>query len=103
MQAPDARKRSVASRDGVDIVCSILEFLDASPGRLLDDLSQSTPANGFFKAFLFCVISPDQTVRRLAASVAERLFTAHGEAFRSMDKGSQLGTHGLRRDLWSRR
>ena len=85
------------------MICSILEFLDASPGRLLDDLSSSTPVNCFFKPFLFCVLSPDQPVRQLATSVAERLFTGHGEAFRSFTKDRQLGTYELRKELWSRR
>lgn len=103
MQTPDARKRSVASRDGTDMICSILEFLDASPGRLLDDLSSSTPSNSFFKTFLFCVLSPDQSIRRLATSVAERLFTRYGGAFQAFSKDRQLGTHELRKGLWSRR
>lgn len=103
MQTPDARKRSIASRDGTDMICSILEFLDASPGRLLEDLSRSNAASDFFRSFLFCVLSPEPTVRQIATKVASRLFAHHGETFRSMETGKQLGTHELRKALWSRR
>lgn len=100
MHGFESRKRSVASRDGADMVCSILEFLDATQGRL-SEISTSLSANGFFKPFLFCVLSPDATIRGLATSVAERLFANYGDAFASLDK-ERVDTDSLRKELWSR-
>ena len=102
MHGVEGRKRSVASKDGADMVCSILEFLDASAGRFKDDVSAFMSANGFFRPFLFCVLSPDATIRRLATSVAERLFANHEGVFSSLDKGRQSETLTLRKELWGR-
>ncbi|KAL6412878.1 neurofibromin 1, partial [Ilyonectria robusta] len=88
--------------DGMEMVCSILQFLDASPARLLDDLSGDDPSSGFFKSFLLCVLSAEPSVRRLATGVADRLFTGHLEAYRQFDTGHQFGTQQLRGELWSR-
>lgn len=87
----------------MEMVCSILQFLDASPARLLDDLSGDDPSSGFFKSFLLCVLSAEPSVRRLATGVADRLFTGHLEAYRQFDTGHQFGTQQLRGELWSRR
>lgn len=103
MHIPDTRKRSIASRDSIDMICSILEFLDTSPSRLLEDPSSPGSTNGFFKPFLSCVLSPESAVREIATKVAKRLFEDHGEAFKSPEKAQQLGTSQLRKDLWSRR
>ncbi|CAM1509244.1 Fc.00g029830.m01.CDS01 [Cosmosporella sp. VM-42] len=89
-------------QETTEMVCSILQFLDYSPARLLDDLSGATPSSGFFNSFLFCVLSPDPSVRRLATGVADRLFTGHLEAYRKFDTGHQFGTQELRGELWSR-
>lgn len=85
------------------MVCSILQFLDASPARLLDDLSADGSDSGFFKSFLLCVLSEEPSVRRLATGVADRLFKGHLEAYRKFDTGRHFGTKELRGELWSRR
>lgn len=85
------------------MISSILRFLEASPGRLLDDLSSSSSDGSFFKPFLFCCLSPDATVRRLAISVAERLFAGHEHTFRAFDKARFLGTYEQRRELGGQR
>jgi neurofibromin 1 len=96
--------RSTTQSNDKEMICSILQFLDASPGRLLEDLA-STPANGLtlFKPFLFCVISPNLAVRSLAVNVANRLFADHGEEFQQFESGQLLGTPEIRRELYSRR
>ena len=85
------------------MVCSILQFLDVSPARLLDDLSSDGSDSGFFKSFLLCVLSEDSSVRRLATGVAGRLFVGHLEAYRKFDTGHHFGTTELREEVWSRR
>ncbi|RGP58813.1 neurofibromin 1 [Fusarium longipes] len=85
-----------------ELVCSILQFLDASPARLLDDLSADNSNNSFFKSFLLCVLSENPPIRKLATGVASRLFQGHLEAYRQFDTGHRFGTKELRDDIWSR-
>jgi neurofibromin 1 len=87
----------------MEMVCSILKFLDASPARLLDDLSGDDPSRNLFKSFLLCVLSAEPSVRRLATGVADRLFKGHLEAYRKFETGHHFGTHQLRGELWAKR
>lgn len=98
----DSRKRSNGSTS-TDMVCSILRFLDASPGSLLDASSNASSATSIFNPFLFCVLSPETSVRQLAISVGERLFKEHGDGVRSLSKSKDFASRELRRELWSRR
>ena len=105
MQPSTFSKRSVASKDGgVDMISSILDFLGTSPDRLLDDLSSTAAASeSFFRPFLFCVLSPDVSIRQPAMNVAERLFNDHKDAFTSLERRSFMDARELRRELWSKR
>ncbi|KAJ4125593.1 Ras GTPase activating protein ira2 [Fusarium equiseti] len=85
-----------------ELVCSILQFLDASPARLLDDLSADNSNSSFFKSFLLCVLSENAHIRKLATGVASRLFQGHLEAYRQFDTGHRFGTKELRDDVWNR-
>ncbi|KAL4727532.1 Ras GTPase activating protein ira2 [Fusarium chlamydosporum] len=99
-------KTSMTNRqesERTELVCSILQFLDASPARLLDDLSADNSSNSFFKSFLLCVLSEDPPIRKLATGVASRLFQGHLEAYRQFDTGHSFGTKELRDDIWNRR
>ncbi|KAM0500154.1 hypothetical protein ACHAP8_005294 [Fusarium lateritium] len=98
-------KNGIMNRQGserTELVCSILQFLDASPARLLDDLSADSSNNSFFKSFLLCVLSENTSIRKLATGVASRLFQGHLEAYRQFDTGHRFGTKELRDDIWSR-
>ena len=98
----DSKSRSNAGSN-TDMVSSILRFLDASPDILLDALSSATSATSIFNPFLFCVVSPESSVRQLATSVAERLFNRAGDGFRSLPKSKEFASRQLRREFWSRR
>ncbi|KAI8668992.1 Ras-GAP domain-containing protein [Fusarium keratoplasticum] len=105
LEAENAKATGISSQrsgEGIEMVCSILQFLDASPARLLDDLSADGSDSGFFKSFLLCVLSEEPSVRRLATGVADRLFKGHLEAYRKFDTGRHFGTKELRGELWSR-
>ncbi|CAF3480713.1 unnamed protein product [Fusarium graminearum] len=98
-------KNGTTNRQGserTELICSILQFLDASPARLLDDLSADSSNNSFFKSFLLCVLSENTSIRKLATGVASRLFQGHLEAYRQFDTGHRFGTKELRDDIWSR-
>ncbi|RKK15330.1 Neurofibromin [Fusarium oxysporum] len=105
LETENAKAVSTMGRQGserTELVCSILQFLDASPARLLDDLSKDGSNNSFFKSFLLCVLSENPAVRKLATGVASRLFQGHLEAYRQFDTGHRFGTKELRDDIWSR-
>ncbi|EMT73082.1 Neurofibromin [Fusarium odoratissimum] len=105
LETENAKAVSTTGRQGserTELVCSILQFLDASPARLLDDLSKDGSNNSFFKSFLLCVLSENPAVRKLATGVASRLFQGHLEAYRQFDTGHRFGTKELRDDIWSR-
>ncbi|KAM0349272.1 hypothetical protein ACHAPU_003681 [Fusarium lateritium] len=105
LEAENAKPVGITSRQGserTELVCSILQFLDASPARLLDDLSIDSPSNSFFKSFLLCVLSENPSVRKLATGVASRLFKGHLEAYRQFDTGHRFGAKELRDDIWNR-
>ncbi|KAL9565336.1 hypothetical protein ACKAV7_010425 [Fusarium commune] len=105
LETENAKAVNTTGRQGserTELVCSILQFLDASPARLLDDLSKDGSNNSFFKSFLLCVLSEDPAVRKLATGVASRLFQGHLEAYRQFDTGHRFGTKELRDDIWSR-
>ncbi|KAM0278007.1 hypothetical protein ACHAO9_012333, partial [Fusarium lateritium] len=105
LEAENAKAVGMTSRQGserTELVCSILQFLDASPARLLDDLSTESSNNSFFKSFLLCVLSENPSVRKLATGVASRLFKGHLEAYRQFDTGHHFGTKELRDDIWNR-
>ncbi|KAH7134832.1 hypothetical protein B0J13DRAFT_597650 [Dactylonectria estremocensis] len=88
--------------EGMEMVCSILQFLDVSPAQMLLDLSGDDPNKTFFKSFLLCVLSAEPSVRRLATGVADRLLTSHVETYRQSDAFQQFGTKPVRGELWSR-
>lgn len=94
---------SSSDSSSADMICSILEFLNASPDYLLNDLTNSGSRNGFFKPFLLCVLSPNASVRHLAMAVADSLFNKNQEPFRSYYKEHKLDSNELCRDIWSRR
>lgn len=82
---------------------SILEFLDAFPGPLFDELSRASPEGGFLRPFLLCVLSPDPSVRQLAAQVAKRVFANAGKLHRMPEGAIGSGMEELRTLLWKQR
>lgn len=80
------------------LVCSMLQFLEASPERLRQDSSEDSMVG----PFLLCVLSPNPTVRQLATRVADRLFK--GNTSNGVDGGEDfvLDSPALRKDIWAR-
>lgn len=93
---------SSSDSSSADMICSILEFLNASPDYLLNDLTNAGSHTGFFKPFLLCVLSPNASVRHLAMAVADSLFNKNQEPFRSYYKEHKLDSNELCKDIWSR-
>jgi len=74
-----AKQQEYESGSSTGMVCNILGFLDASPMTLFRSGGGGIPASSShfyqdnFEAFVSCMIASDETVRRLATSVATRL------------------------------
>jgi neurofibromin 1 len=89
------------------MVCNILTFLDASPMTLFDDkLGGNQDIDGsssdMFESFLTCVISANDTVRKLAGRVATRLFEKH-HGLGTLRGNDKIGSTSLKRGFWRRR
>ena len=74
------QQRSVDYGVPIPMICSILEFLAASPTTLFQgEPEDPDDGDSFFQsnieAFMACMIVSDEAVRQLAVSVAPRLFT----------------------------
>ena len=61
------------------LICNILEFLGASPGTLFegapdDKTAQDRFYEENFDSFVYCLISNNDSIRRLATAVARKYF-----------------------------
>ncbi|TWU75590.1 Ras GTPase activating protein ira2 [Metarhizium rileyi] len=88
--------RSEQSNDSDHKILQILWYLDVSPDSLLWELSGETKGIAFLKPLLFCVLSRDQSIRRLATKIANRLFTIIKDSVGVLRPG-ELGEN-----LWGR-
>ncbi|UNI16248.1 Ras GTPase activating protein ira2 [Purpureocillium takamizusanense] len=85
---------------GTLLILSILEFLDAFPGPLLGEMSRMSLNDGFLRPFLLCVLSPDPSIRRLAARVAKRVFANIGNKHQVPEGRFDSSMDDLRTLLW---
>jgi neurofibromin 1 len=85
-----------------EMVCSILQLFDTSPSFLLEDLGEQPNSGGVLAPFLLCVVSPNDSIRQLASSVAGRLFRSSPEVFRAEKNRRRFGSPEFRRELWAR-
>lgn len=85
------------------MICSILEFLNASPMTLFEgEPDDEDDGDVFFQdnfeSFLACMVVEDETVRRLAMGVAPRLFTEKNLS--RYKKTSKLSTQKFKPNFW---
>ncbi|KAB5585388.1 hypothetical protein GE09DRAFT_24575 [Coniochaeta sp. 2T2.1] len=78
-EAGSSQRKAIESPSSTHMVCNILNFLDASPMTLFEGPpGDSTDREAFyvenFSSLVSCVVAENQSVRRLAAGVAKRLF-----------------------------
>lgn len=97
------KARHELSQDGSRKILEILRYFYASPGPLLRDLSGETAGMAFLKPFLFCVLSRDQSIRRLATKVATKLFIMNKDSVGTSQLEYCGATEELGQNLWIRR
>jgi neurofibromin 1 len=99
--------KSTEVSSSVALACSVLQFLDAHPMSLFDSViaslesGPSLPAD-MFESFLSCVISPDDTIRRLAGNIARRLFI-EPEFLEALRTRGSLKTTSFGQEFWRQR
>ncbi|KAK3950236.1 hypothetical protein QBC32DRAFT_376735 [Pseudoneurospora amorphoporcata] len=99
-----AQRQQIESASLVDMVCNILNFLDASPMTLFEgppyDLNER---DRFYQenleALISCVVAPDEAVRRLGTKVAQRLY-AHDVVLQSLRTSKRLETPDFKLRFW---
>lgn len=87
----------------VPMICSILEFLNASPMTLFQG-EPSDPDEGDlffqnnFESFMACMVVADESIRRLAMGVAPHLFTE--KTVSRYGETSRLTTQRFKANFW---
>jgi len=74
-----SQRKAVESPSLVNMICNMLNFLDASPMTLFEGPpSETANLDRFyeenFSSIVSCVVAANESIRRLAAGVAKRLF-----------------------------
>ncbi|GAB0132672.1 hypothetical protein EsDP_00001101 [Epichloe bromicola] len=76
----------------------ILRYLEVSSTPLLHDLLGQNPSLPFLRPFLFCILSRNSSICRLATKVAKKLFVADDHSTETF--GKIEFTADLRKRLW---
>lgn len=92
------------SPSSVAMISNILKFLDASPMTLFEGPpSEPSDRDRFYQenleAIIFCVIAPNESVRRLAAAVATRLLT-NEPVLLMLRSSNAFGSQDLKSRFW---
>lgn len=99
-----AQRKAVESAPCISMACNILSFLDASPATLFEGPPTDPEERHIFyqenlAALIACLIAADENVRRLAASVAGRLF-AREEALAKIKSHRGIGSDECKTKFW---
>nr|CAD21515.1 related to NEUROFIBROMIN [Neurospora crassa] len=98
------QRQQIESASMVDMICNILNFLDASPMTLFEgppyDLNER---DRFYQenleALISCVVAPDESVRRLGTRVAKRLY-ANDVVLQSLRASKRLEQPAFKLGFW---
>ncbi|KAK4119986.1 hypothetical protein N657DRAFT_683989 [Parathielavia appendiculata] len=101
-----AQRKAAESASSINMVCNILNFLNASPMTLFEGPPRDRADRDRFyeenlAALVSCVVAADETVRRLATGVARRLFAKDQELFLSTLRASNgLASKAFKTKFW---
>jgi neurofibromin 1 len=104
IEEQSAQRKAVESAPSISMVCNILSFLDASPMTLFEGPpADRSERDQFYEenlgALISCIIAADESVRRLAAGVAKRLFAKEG-VLSTLRASKGLGSKGFKTKFW---
>ncbi|AEO71616.1 uncharacterized protein THITE_2124231 [Thermothielavioides terrestris NRRL 8126] len=99
-----AQRKAVESAPSVNMVCNILNFLDASPMTLFEGPpTDRTERDRFYEenleALISCIVAANESVRRLATGVAKRLF-AKEQLLTTLRLSKGLGSKAFKTRFW---
>ena len=99
-----APRTAVESPSYVNMICNILNFLDASPMTLFEGPPTELPDRDRFYqknvwSLISCVIAADESIRRLATGVAKRLF-ANDQVLTTLRALKGLDSPTMKKDFW---
>lgn len=99
-----AQRKAVESAPCISMACNILSFLDASPATLFEGPPTDPDEREIFyqenlNALIACLIAADENVRRLAASVAGRLFACE-QALARIKSYRAIGSDECKTKFW---
>ncbi|KAK3683544.1 hypothetical protein B0T22DRAFT_468139 [Podospora appendiculata] len=100
----DSQRKAAESASSVNMICNILNFLDASPMTLFegppDDINDR---DRFYyenlESLISCVIAADESVRKLACGVAKRLF-AKKHVLEVLREAKDLDSQAFKTEFW---
>lgn len=97
-------RKAVGNASYVNMICNILNFLDASPMTLLEGPpTDRTERNRFYQknieALVSCVVCADESVRRLATGVTKRLF-ANDQVLKTLRASKGLDSQAFKKNFW---
>ncbi|KAK3397174.1 putative RasGAP group protein [Sordaria brevicollis] len=98
------QRQQIESASMVEMVCNILNFLDASPMTLFEgppyDLNERDRFyQNNLEALISCVVAPDESVRRLGTKVAKRLY-ANDVVLQSLRASKMLEDLTFKNGFW---
>jgi neurofibromin 1 len=102
---PNSSQRKVVENpSAIEMICNVLKFLQASPMTLFegppdDEGERDRFYMDNFTSLVSCVVSANETVRRLATEVAKRLF-AEEILLEELRASRNLNSPGLKSRFW---
>lgn len=98
------QRKVIESPSSINMICNILNFLDASPMTLFEGPpSEHADRDRFylynFSSIVSCVVAANESTRRLAAGVARRLF--HEEVIlQTLRESRGLDSPSFKSNFW---
>ncbi|KAL2257760.1 hypothetical protein VTK26DRAFT_9213 [Humicola hyalothermophila] len=104
IEEQSAQRKAVESASSVNMICNILSFLDASPMTLFEGPPSVRSERDHFyeenlESLISCLIAADESVRRLATSVAKRLF-AKEQMMSTLRESKGLSSKAFKTKFW---
>lgn len=104
IEEQSAQRKAVESAPSINMVCNILNFLDAWPMTLFEGPPVDRAERDLFyeenlEALISCIVTSDESVRRSATAVAKRLF-ANEQLLATLRSSRGLSAKAFKTRLW---
>lgn len=100
----NSQRKFIEGPSSINMICNILNFLDASPMTLFEgppddraDIDRFYQEN--FASIISCVVAANESIRQLATRVAKRLF-AEDDILKTLRISKGLESPTFKSNLW---